>query len=183
MIANLVAGFLGVGGAVATDYESIATVTAPAGGSVSIDFTSISSAYTHLQIRGINRNETANNTFRLRFNSDSGSNYSRHYLFGDGSTAQAAAGASQTSIGAGIIATSSNGANIFSGFVIDILDYANTSKYKTMRSLGGYDANGSGNIGLFSGVWLNTAAITSITLLSDSGDQNQYSSFALYGIK
>ena len=52
-----------------------------------------------------------------------------------------------------------------------------------MRSLGGYDANGSGNVGLFSGVWMNTAAITSISLLSDSGNQEQYTQFALYGIK
>ena len=176
-------GIMASQGKALTDYESIQTVTVGAGGSVSIDFTSISSAYTHLQLRGINRNETANNTFRLRFNSDSGSNYSRHFLYGDGSTVTPVGAASQTSIGAGIISTSTQGANIFSSFVIDILDYKDTTKYKTMRSLGGYDANGSGFVGLFSGVWLNTAAITSITLLSDSGDQNQYSSFALYGIK
>ena len=183
MLNNLTA-LLDSGAAPAVgDYESLATVTAPAGGSVSIDFTSISSAYSHLQLRGITRNETTNNTFRLRFNSDSGLNYSRHYLYGDGSSALAAAGSSQTSIGTGVIATSSNGANIFSAFVIDILDYKNTSKYKTMRSLGGFDANGSGTVGLFSGVWLSTAAITSISLFSDSGDQNQYSSFALYGVK
>ena len=181
---NNIASMLGAGGGVtATDYESIATVTVGAGGSVSIDFTSISSAYTHLQLRGINRNETANNTFRLRFNSDSGTNYSRHYLIGDGASASTAAGANTPDIGIGVIATSSNGSSIFSGFVIDILDYANTSKYKTVRSLGGYDANGSGYITLTSGAWRNTSAITSITLLSESGDQNQYSSFALYGIK
>jgi hypothetical protein len=180
---NNIAAIMGGGVTAVGDYESITTVTAGAGGSASIDFTSISSAYTHLQLRGINRNTSTSNTFRLRFNSDTGSNYTRHYLFGDGATASVAAGTSQTSIGVGIISTSSNSASIFSGFVIDILDYANTSKYKTMRSLGGYDANGSGNIGIFSGVWMNTAAITSISLFSDAGNQNQYSSFALYGIK
>jgi hypothetical protein len=153
------------------------------GGAATISFTGIPSTYTHLQLRGINRNTTANNTFRLRFNSDTGSNYTRHFLYGNGTSALAAAGASQTSTGVGIIATSSNSASIFSAFVIDILDYKDTSKYKTMRSFGGYDANGSGNIGLFSGVWMNTAAITSISLLSDSGDQEQYTQFALYGIK
>jgi hypothetical protein len=168
---------------ITNSYESIATVTVGSGGSSTIDFTSIPSGFTHLQLRGINRNTTADNTFRLRFNSDTGSNYSRHFLYGNGASALAAAGASQTSTGVGIIATSSNSASIFSAFVIDILDYKNTSKYKTMRSLGGYDANGSGNVGLFSGVWMNTAAITSISLLSDSGNQEQYSQFALYGIK
>jgi len=171
----------GAGGG--TSYESIATVTVGSGGSSTIDFTSIPSGFTHLQLRGINRNTTADNTFRLRFNSDTGSNYSRHFLYGNGASALAAAGASQTSTGIGIIANSGNSASIFSAFVIDILDYKDTSKYKTMRSLGGYDANGSGNVGLFSGVWMNTAAITSISLLSDSGNQNQYSQFALYGIK
>ena len=182
---NVISGTLSSGAppVAPNSYESIATVTVGSGGSASIDFTSISSAYKHLQIRGINRNETSDNTFRIRFNSDSGSNYSRHFLYGDGSTATAAAGASTASIGVTIIATSSNASSIFSGFVIDILDYANTSKYKTVRSLGGYDANGSGYITLTSGVWMNTAAVTSITLISDSGDQNQYSSFALYGIK
>jgi hypothetical protein len=83
------------------------------------------------------------------------------------------------------VASDNLSANIFSGFVIDILDYANTNKYKTIRYLSGYDANGSGRVGLGSGSWRSTSAVTSITLqgLEYSSNYKQYSSFALYGIK
>ena len=74
-------------------------------------------------------------------------------------------------------------ASTFTAGVIDILDYANTNKYKTLRTLNGGDANGSGNIQIESGSWRNTAAITSITLTHNGSGFTQYSSFALYGIK
>ena len=75
--------------------------------------------------------------------------------------------------------------NIFGANVLDILDYANTSKYTTARILGGIDINGSGgNIRLDSGVWMNTAAVTSLTISPTTANNFvQYSSFALYGIK
>ena len=170
-------------GAAVGDFESIATVTVGSGGSSTIDFTSIPSTYAHLQIRCITRNTSTSDTFRLRFNSDSGNNYTRHFLYGDGSSALAAAGTSTSSGALGIISTSNDTASIFSGFVIDILDYTNTNKYTTFRSIGGFDGNGSGKIGLFSSVWMNTNAVTSISIFSDSNNQAQYSHFALYGIK
>jgi hypothetical protein len=82
------------------------------------------------------------------------------------------------------MSASTGGANVFGTFIIDILDYANTSKYKTQRGLGGADLNGSGYISFNSGNWRNTNAITSISLTPLYGSQfAQYSSFALYGIK
>jgi hypothetical protein len=74
-------------------------------------------------------------------------------------------------------------APIFRASVLDILDYSNTNKYKTLRALDAGDSNGSGNMEILSNLWMNTAAITSITLTLDSGNFTQYSSFALYGIK
>jgi hypothetical protein len=76
----------------------------------------------------------------------------------------------------------------FSVSIIDILDYANISKNKTNRVLTGIDKNGSGSIQLTSGAWFNTAAITSITITPQSNTTptntlEQYSSFALYGVK
>jgi hypothetical protein len=65
---------------------------------------------------------------------------------------------------------------------MDILDYANTNKFKTTRTLEGYDANGSGNVSLTSGLWQSTSAINSITITA-VGTFNQYSQFALYGVK
>jgi hypothetical protein len=63
------------------------------------------------------------------------------------------------------------------------LDYTNTNKNKVYRTLGGFDANGSGEQGLFSGLWMSTSAITSIDLITNSGSWTSSSSFALYGIK
>jgi hypothetical protein len=68
--------------------------------------------------------------------------------------------------------------------VADIFDYTNTSKYTTMRTLAGCDTNGNGEMGFKSGLWMNTNAVTTITIVNnDSSNFSQYSSFALYGIK
>ena len=173
----------------ATSFESIATVTVGSGGSSSISFSSIPNTYKHLQIRGIARNTGGTTTFELttiQFNSDtSTANYAIHQLRGDGSTA-AAIGYGTGTVGYGIAGYNASGGNtagIFGTTIIDILDYTNTSKYKTIRSLNGWDKNGAGNVSLASSLWLNTNAITSITLGDQSYNLAQYSSFALYGVK
>jgi hypothetical protein len=169
-----------------TSFESIATATVGSGGSSTITFSSIPSTYTHLQLRGIAREKAGSgslyNLMFATFNSDTGSNYSYHYLRGSGSAAAAGAGASQTSMSFGGIEQGDNTASTFGANVIDILDYANTNKYKTIRSLFGYDANGSGYIVFSSDAWRSTSAVTSITLTPANGFA-QYSTFALYGIK
>ena len=168
-------------------FESIATVTVGSGGSSSVTFTSIPSTYTHLQIR-CNMQETQAGTdwdnFTARFNSDSGSNYTRHYLEGNGASVTAYGLGSRTYAFLGMVSRSGAGSSIFGVNIIDILNYADTNKYKTIRSLSGFDRNGGGSVGLFSSAWLSTTAISSIVLTSDSGSNfSQYSSFALYGIK
>lgn len=184
---NSIVGVLG-NGVVAGDYESISTVTVGAGGSASITFSSIPSTYKHLQIRGIFRPTAGTNppynTF-INLNSDTGSNYAGHLLRGDGASATAVAA---TSITAGRLAyglASNSLTNTFATMVIDILDYADTNKYKTMRTLGGWDANGSGWITFVSSLWQSTSAVNSISInvSESSGNLAQYSSFALYGIK
>jgi hypothetical protein len=170
------------------DYESIATVSVGSGGAADVEFTSIPATYTHLQIRGIARSARSGETddnIALQFNADTGSNYAYHDLQGNGSTATAGAASSATSIRVAKVSAASATASVFGVCVFDILDYANTNKYKTTRSLNGFDNNGSGNAVLFSGLWQNTNAITSIKLFSQTGANNfaQYSHFALYGIK
>ena len=186
-LLNNIVAVLGNGGGAANSYESIATVTVGAGGSSSISFTSIPSTYKHLQIRGIGRSNRAatRDQIAIRFNSDSGANYSMHELSGDGASAAAVGYANETSMGYGpIIGAASATSGIFGGGVIDILDYTNTNKNTTMRSLGGADTNGAGKIALDSGAWYNTAAISTITLISATGSSFvEYSSFALYGVK
>ena len=163
----------------ASSFESIATVTVGSGGSSSIVFSSIPSTYTHLQIRTSSR-ISGQSYGLLRFNSDSTSVYNTHFLFGDGASAQVAESRPSTNIFAIYVgsATSNYGAGI-----VDILDYTNTNKFTTTRSLTGTDENGSGVVLLLSGLWRNTAAITNIEILPQASTFAQYSSFALYGIK
>jgi hypothetical protein len=166
-----------------TEFESIATVVVGAGGASDVTFSSIPGTYANLQIRAIVKNTANNNEgIRFRFNGDTAGNYSFHRLFGDGSSPTVYGEANTTYAGE---ASSSNSpqTNIFSTFIYDILDYANTNKFKTTRGLSGKDFNGSGNIMLFSGNWRNTNAITSITIYPTQDNFAQYSKFALYGIK
>lgn len=162
-----------------TSFESIATATGT-GSSGTITFSSIPSTFKHLQVRGIN-NDGSGFDIQLRFNSDSGSNYAYHYLEGYGSGVSAAGAATQTKI---IIGSSGFGTNIMGASVIDVLDYANTSKYKTVRTLIGNDRNGGGSIMLSSGLWQSTSAISSLSLINDAGANfTSSTTFALYGIK
>jgi len=168
-------------------FESIATVSVGSGGQATAQFNSIPATFSHLQIRGIarvnNSGTVGNDNIEARFNSDTGSNYDFHYLFGNGSSAQAAAAINQTLMLTGKPANASVTAGGFGAFVIDILDYANTNKYKTVRVLTGIDNNGSGVAFFNSNLWRNTSAITSISMFYGSQTFDQYSHFALYGIK
>ena len=167
-------------------FDSLATTTVGAGGAASVTFSSIPSGYTHLQIRAISRTTSTGVNAYLQFNSDaSSSNYTLHQLYGDGSAAASYGSGTGAFAGAYLFygASSSQGANVFGGAVIDILDYSSTTKFKTGRSLNGFDNNGSGLIFLSSALWLNTAAITSITILPQSANFAQFTQFALYGIK
>jgi hypothetical protein len=166
------------------DFESIATVTVGSGGAANIEFTSIPSTFAHLQIRLIGSDgKTTGVASRanITVNGDTGSNYSRHELYGDGSSVGAGGVASGSLIEAAI--GRSGAGYYFGAAVIDILDYANTAKNSTFRSLSGVDNNGNGAIWLHSGCWLSTSAITSIKLSAGVSNFAQHSTAALYGIK
>jgi hypothetical protein len=169
-------------------YASIQTVTVGVGGASSITFSSIPSTYTHLQIRSIAQATTVSALEDITFylNSDTTyTNYYSHRLSGNGTSASAAAIQAATYYLYPGVISGSTSTNIFGGLVVDILDYANTSKNKTTRTLSGVDLNGSGQVGLTSGLWMSTAAVTSVTFQIPNALKliNQYSSFALYGVK
>ena len=165
-------------------YDALGSVTVGSGGLSSITFSAIPQTYTHLQIRGIIKNTTGATNPIVTFNGDVATNYAWHQLYGDGSSAGATA--SPTNAGIGLTYA---GASQFSAFVTDILDYANTNKNKTVRSIGGADNNGSGYSVLASGVWFKAGtgvtsdAITSLTFTTGSTTFAQYSNFSLYGIR
>lgn len=181
-------GILASSFAAAGDYESIATVTVGSGGASSVTFSSIPSTYAHLQIRYTARQNTFGALW-LTYNGDTSvNNYTTHRLFGDGTavTSQGWGTGTFKQFVSGI-AGNTDLANTFGVGVVDILDYANTSKFTTSRSLSGVDFNGftphSGQIFLSSGLWVNTAAVTSILIEPQNPNFLQHSTFALYGIK
>ena len=183
MLSPLIGIIASSGVAAATSaYESIATTTVGGGGSSSVTFSSIPATYTHLQIRGIG-SLSGDNESRIQVNGDTGSNYAWHQLLAN------YAGSGSVSASAGTSVTFIKGAvsyDQFSPFVFDIVDYKDTNKYKTIRTLSGTNNNSAGTnsyVRFSSGLWMNTAAITSITIFPASGNFAQYSSFALYGIK
>jgi hypothetical protein len=148
----------------------------------SIGFTSIPGTYKSLQIRGINKSNSGGATVSLnmQFNSDTGTNYGIHTLSSDGTTVSAyGQGAYTSTLGP----LSGGQANTFGAFIFDILDYASTTKNKTVLMFGGVDENTSGAyIRLASSVWVNTSAITSITMKPASNSFGAGTTFALYGI-
>lgn len=180
---NSIVGLLGTGVTtpVSTNsYESISTVTVGSTPQSSVSFTSIPSTYTHLQIRYMIPASSLQYDLKMQYNSDTGSTqYTRHYLYGDGSSV-AAGYTNQEFTSIGYPFTSNSQPYIG---IVDILDYANTNKYKVHRSLSGVDQNGSGSVIMFSGLWKSTSAISTITLTAAANSFQQYSHFALYGIK
>jgi predicted secreted protein len=170
------------------DYESIATETVGSGGSATVEFTSIPATYKHLQIRAIVRGADAstNKNLYINFNSDTGSNYSWHLLFGNGSSAGSSSGVSSTAMQAQRMPANTSTAGLFGAVVADVLDYANTNKNKTVRALAAFDDNAGGYGSIFrvtSGLWMDTDAVTSIQMTMNVGNIAEHSHFALYGIK
>lgn len=165
-------------------YFPIATTTVGASGAGGIVFSSIPSTYTHLQLRATARGNRSGalDELGMRFNGGS-ANITYHTLNGNGSTAAVTVAAGAGWSWFAPIASASETAGVFSSLIIDILDYANTSKYKTFRALNGYDNNGSGRMYLASGVQLDTAAINDITIIPSNTTIAQYSTFTLYGMK
>ena len=172
-----------------SSYESIATFTG-SGTPNNVTFSSIPSTYKNLQLRmlvncsaGVGIDDL--NSMRIAFNADAtAANYYEHYLRGNGTAAQASSQAGTTGgFYMGTVAGGTLSASYFAVTIIDILDYASTSKNKTARSFTGGDANTSGGaVALQSGGWFSTAAISSIKILF-GGNLTAASSIALYGIK
>ena len=169
------------------DFESIATVTVGSGGAASIEFTSISGSYQHLQIRLVARSTASdtNGDLKIQVNSDTGSNYAYHRLIGSGAAASAEGFSSSSA--AEIIYrcyTAANAtASVFGAGIIDILDYASTSKTKTLRSFGGHDRNGAGVVTVNSVLWNSTSAITALKLTPSANNFAEYTTAALYGVR
>lgn len=164
-------------------YDSLATVTLSAT-TASVTFAGIPSGYKHLQIRASVKSNLASvsSAMGIQFNSTT-TGYFQHGLAGDGASASAYSVTSSNTAGSFYIAGNTS-TSVFGGVIIDILDYADTNKNKTVRTLSGADFNGSGQVRLSSGSVALTTAISTLTLTElNSSSFVQYSSFALYGVR
>ena len=153
------------------------TRTSPTSGS-SVTFSSIPTGYASIQVRfsGLNNG----GSLYIQLNGDTGTNYSRHAMYGDGSGVFAYSGADQNKVWLYLVGASTTYPTTG---IIDIHDYTSTTKNKTIRSIAGKDANVNGAIELASGAWLSTSAVTSLTLTFDANTITSGSTFALYGMK
>lgn len=156
--------------------------------SASITFTGLDSYtdYKNLQVRAVCRNNTTSSGWVvMRANADSGANYAHNYLYADGASVLNYGNTGVTFLRVGHVIPSDGIANNFAPFVLDIYDYSNTNKYMTTRSFEGlHDGTGASNVlTLSAGVWLNTAAVTSLTFTPPAGDFTTGTRISVYGAK
>jgi hypothetical protein len=160
--------------AAGSTYTPLATTTLGSNTNT-VTFSSIASTYTDLVlVMSVKNTSGSFYDNLLRYNNDSGSNYSWTRLLGNGSTASSARGSSQTSIQAGW-----GGANPTTT-IVSIQNYSNATTNKTclVRS---NDADA--NTAAYAGLWRSTAAINRIDVIAFSGtDFITGSTFTLYGI-
>lgn len=167
------------------DFELISSTILNAS-TDSVTFSNLDSytlLYDHLQIRAILTHDNSTpKSAAIQFNGDTASNYSTHKITGNGSTIVSSAATSQTSIPIAF-SPGNTVANTFGAAIIDILDSYNNLKNTTIKSISGSRADSS-EISLYSGAWLSTNPITSITLIDvGTGNFTAGSRFSLYGIR
>lgn len=181
-------GILASSGAAALPAYELISTTILGSAASSVTFTSggVWAGYKHIQIRGTVRGNSTNgiDLGRLRLNSDAGDNYAYHRLYGDGSSLVSDAGIGSSSVVFYRSPDNANTTGAFTGVILDLLDINNTSKNTTTKSIYGYSSLSNKFTGLESGLWLNTAAVTSITLSPFISSQFAAATrFSIYGIK
>jgi hypothetical protein len=165
----------------ALTYDPIATTTISGSSTNTYTFSSIPSTYTDLVLVFGNFQGTTNYSFAIRFNGDSGSNYSYTVLEGNGS-ASASTGNSRSTTGyyngavIGFPDSKSNG-------LFNIMNYSNATTYKSILGRYNYRGTGLSGMGISVGTWRSTSAITSLTFFLASGNFTAGSTATLYGIK
>jgi len=170
----------------ALTYRAIATYTVDSAGAASIDFTVIPQTYTDLAVMtSIRGNQDNGIIYYLRFNGDSGTNYSNRYILKDSSdpTPQTANDTSQNKMFLGIVGGATPTASTFSNDLIYIPNYT-SSNNKSLSFDGAMENNSTTQwMSLTAGIWSNSAPITSISIFPNTNVWIQHSTATLYGIK
>ena len=165
----------------ANTFVKIASVTVGSGGAASMAFSSIPGTYTDLCVLTSARTNRAFEVDGILVNfNGSSANFTNRYIEGYGTSATSASGTTYAGTASGNTSTS----NTFGNSLLYIPNYT-SANFKSF-SVDGVGENNATNalLSLIAGLWSNTAAITSITLLPSIGTSfNQYSTATLYGIK
>jgi hypothetical protein len=155
-------------------YESIATQTLGSA-AASVTFSSIPATYTDLYFICSLTALNTNSAIGLRFNSDTGTNYSTTRVYGNGTSAVSDRTSNNSYAQLGFA-----GAEL-TNQVFQIMNYANTTTNKTAIGR----ANGAGILAMATvSLWRSTAAIDNIVIRRvDGGNLASGSTFTLYGIR
>jgi hypothetical protein len=180
-------GLLGASAPIAAGAYELIESTILTSQQASVTFSSIPQDYKHLQIRTVSRSSRSGaslDVLNLRINSDSNNNYVGHRLFGNGSSVTSNSHAIRDRADTSLIPATNSATNHFGTGVIDLLDYTSTNKNTTIRGLSGMvDVATYSESRLFSALYVNTSAVSSILLYANAGDLITGSRFSLYGIK
>jgi hypothetical protein len=148
--------------------------------SSSVTFSNIDQSYTDLVLVTNVKGPTSNlESLRLRFNGDSGTNYSVTWMRGDGTSASSGRETSQNVL---LVGRAGFQSEMFSPNIIQIINYSNTTTNKTCLVRSSAPQTTSGEAWTNVGLWRSTAAITSIVVSLDTSLFAVGSTFDLYGI-
>lgn len=162
--------------AAGSTYTPIATTTLGTAAST-VTFSSISGSYTDLVlVCNLGASNSAQD-FKIQFNGDTATNYSVTLMRGTGASAISNRETNIAYIYLDYTGVTQN--VVQSQYNVNIMNYANTTTYKTILSRRS-DVGFSTEAGV--GLWRNTAAITSMNVSMTSGNLIAGSTFTLYGI-
>jgi hypothetical protein len=167
-------------------YTPIATSTVSGTSTFQVTFSSVSTTYTDIVLIVSARSDFASVSDQLLFRVgngtlDTGNNYSRTELYGDGASALSTRASNDSWIRAGFaIPGASTASGTFSTNIMNLMNYSNTSINKTFLLKGGAV---SGWTTAYVNLWRNTAAINTIQIFCGNGNFVAGSTMTLYGIK
>lgn len=167
----------------AITYEPIATTTLSSAAS-NVDFTSIPGTYTDLiVVVNIKMSSSTGNSVGIRPNLDTTNLYSSTYIYGNGTNALSGRNSNDNFAYLSYFVTP--GTN--DGFMAigHIMNYANTTTFKTILSRGSATASTSSYPGAeaIANLYRSTSAITSLRIQTGSTNMASGSTFTLFGIK
>ena len=161
----------------ASTYTPIQSYTVSSS-TTQINFNSINGSYTDLILICNFGIAGGTDNMSMRFNSDTGSNYSVTWMAGNGSNAYSGRYSNQTYVLLDNYSAAT--ASVASVYTIQIANYSNSTTYKTALTRSNTAANATNaNVGL----WRSTSAITSVTLNTQGNNFATGSTFSLYGVK